>query len=79
MEPAHHDQVLERSTSHLPHLIAYTIVGTAFGLEESTRREVSKFLRCRGFRDFIAIAASESDQLWRDLIAQQSRKRCWRS
>src|SRR5262249_26142678 len=56
MEPMHHDQVLA-ITSHLPHLIAYTIVGTATGLEGSTQREVIKF-SASGFRDFTRIAAS---------------------
>jgi cyclohexadieny/prephenate dehydrogenase len=65
MEPAHHDQVLA-ITSHLPHLIAYTIVGTAFGLEESTRREVIKF-SASGFRDFTRIAASDP-VMWRDIF-----------
>lgn len=65
MEPGHHDQVLA-ITSHLPHLIAYTIVGTAFGLEESTRREVVKF-SASGFRDFTRIAASDPI-MWRDIF-----------
>jgi cyclohexadieny/prephenate dehydrogenase len=65
MEPGHHDQVLA-ITSHLPHLIAYTIVGTAFGLEESTRREVIKF-SASGFRDFTRIAASDPI-MWRDIF-----------
>ncbi|HEX9449473.1 MAG TPA: prephenate dehydrogenase/arogenate dehydrogenase family protein, partial [Dongiaceae bacterium] len=57
MESGHHDQVLA-ITSHLPHLIAYTIVGTATGLEESTQSEVIKF-SASGFRDFTRIAASD--------------------
>lgn len=65
MEPGHHDQVLA-ITSHLPHLIAYTIVGTAFGLEELTRREVIKF-SASGFRDFTRIAASDP-VMWRDIF-----------
>ncbi|MCI0430779.1 MAG: prephenate/arogenate dehydrogenase family protein [Rhodospirillales bacterium] len=65
MEPGHHDQVLA-ITSHLPHLIAYTIVGTAFGLEESARREVIKF-SASGFRDFTRIAASDPI-MWRDIF-----------
>ncbi len=65
MEPGHHDQVLA-ITSHLPHLIAYTIVGTAFGLEESARREVVKF-SASGFRDFTRIAASDP-VMWRDIF-----------
>src|SRR6201999_4495796 len=50
MTPAHHDLVLA-VTSHLPHLIAYTIVGTAFELREVTQNEVLKF-SAGGFRDF---------------------------
>jgi cyclohexadieny/prephenate dehydrogenase len=65
MEPMHHDQVLA-ITSHLPHLIAYTIVGTATGLEETTRREVIKF-SASGFRDFTRIAAS-NPIMWRDIF-----------
>lgn len=65
MEPSHHDQVLA-ITSHLPHLIAYTIVGTATGLEDSTQREVIKF-SASGFRDFTRIAAS-NPIMWRDIF-----------
>jgi cyclohexadieny/prephenate dehydrogenase len=65
MEPAHHDVVLA-ITSHLPHLIAYTIVGTATGLEESTQKEVIKF-SASGFRDFTRIAASDPI-MWRDIF-----------
>jgi cyclohexadieny/prephenate dehydrogenase len=65
MEPMHHDQVLA-ITSHLPHLIAYTIVGTATGLEGSTQREVIKF-SASGFRDFTRIAAS-NPIMWRDIF-----------
>jgi len=65
MEPAHHDQILA-ITSHLPHLIAYTIVGTATGLEETTQREVIKF-SASGFRDFTRIAASDP-VMWRDIF-----------
>jgi cyclohexadieny/prephenate dehydrogenase len=65
MEPIHHDQVLA-ITSHLPHLIAYTIVGTATGLEDSTQREVIKF-SASGFRDFTRIAAS-NPIMWRDIF-----------
>jgi cyclohexadieny/prephenate dehydrogenase len=65
MEPAHHDKVLA-ITSHLPHLIAYTIVGTATGLEESERAEVVKF-SASGFRDFTRIAASDP-VMWRDVF-----------
>jgi cyclohexadieny/prephenate dehydrogenase len=65
MEPAHHDAVLA-ITSHLPHLIAYTIVGTATDLEEATQREVVKF-SAGGFRDFTRIAASDP-VMWRDVF-----------
>ena len=65
MEPAHHDRVLA-ITSHLPHLIAYTIVDTAVGLEDSTQSEVIKF-SASGFRDFTRIAASDP-VMWRDIF-----------
>src|SRR3546814_11461844 len=57
MAPDHHDRVLA-ITSHLPHLIAYTIVGTASDLEEVTQSEVVKY-SAGGFRDFPRIAASD--------------------
>ncbi len=65
MEPGHHDKVLA-ITSHLPHLIAYTIVGTATDLEESERAEVVKF-SAGGFRDFTRIAGSDP-VMWRDVF-----------
>lgn len=65
MEPGHHDQVLA-ITSHLPHLIAYTIVHTAMGLEESTKQEAIKY-SAGGFRDFTRIAASDP-VMWRDVF-----------
>jgi cyclohexadieny/prephenate dehydrogenase len=65
MEPQHHDLVLA-VTSHLPHLIAYTIVGTASDLEEVTRSEVIKY-SAGGFRDFTRIAASDPT-MWRDVF-----------
>jgi len=65
MEPAHHDKVLA-ITSHLPHLIAYTIVGTASDLEEHLAQEVIKF-SASGFRDFTRIAASDPI-MWRDIF-----------
>ncbi len=65
MDAGHHDKVLA-VTSHLPHLIAYTIVGTAFGLEESERAEVMKF-SAGGFRDFTRIAGSDP-VMWRDVF-----------
>jgi cyclohexadieny/prephenate dehydrogenase len=65
MSPDHHDLVLA-VTSHLPHLIAYTIVGTAYDLREVTRSEVLKF-SAGGFRDFTRIAASDPT-MWRDIF-----------
>jgi cyclohexadieny/prephenate dehydrogenase len=65
MEPAHHDMVLA-ITSHLPHLIAYTIVGTASNLEESLKGEVIRY-SASGFRDFTRIAASDPI-MWRDVF-----------
>ncbi|WP_298371606.1 prephenate/arogenate dehydrogenase family protein [Azospirillum sp.] len=65
MEASHHDRVLA-ITSHLPHLIAYTIVGTASDLEEDTKSEVIKF-SAGGFRDFTRIAASDP-VMWRDVF-----------
>ncbi len=65
MTPAHHDLVLA-ITSHVPHLIAYNIVGTAADLEEVTQSEVIKF-SAGGFRDFTRIAASDPT-MWRDVF-----------
>ena len=65
MDPAHHDRVLA-ITSHLPHLIAYTIVGTASDLEEVTSSDVIKY-SAGGFRDFTRIAASDPT-MWRDVF-----------
>ena len=65
MEAGHHDRVLA-VTSHLPHLIAYSIVGTASDLENVTRSEVIKF-SAGGFRDFTRIAASDP-VMWRDVF-----------
>ena len=65
MDPAHHDLVLA-ITSHLPHLIAYTIVGTASDLEAVTRSAVIKY-SAGGFRDFTRIAASDPT-MWRDVF-----------
>jgi cyclohexadieny/prephenate dehydrogenase len=65
MQPAHHDLVLA-ITSHVPHLIAYNIVGTAADLEQVTRSEVIKF-SAGGFRDFTRIAASDPT-MWRDIF-----------
>lgn len=65
MDPKHHDLVLG-ITSHLPHLIAYTIVGTANELEDDIKSEVIKF-SASGFRDFTRIAASDPT-MWRDVF-----------
>ena len=65
MDPDHHDQVMAM-TSHLPHLIAYTIVGTATDLEKSLMNEVIKY-SAGGFRDFTRIAASDPT-MWRDVF-----------
>ena len=65
MTAEHHDLVLA-ITSHLPHLIAYTIVGTADELEGVTESEVLKF-SAGGFRDFTRIAASDPT-MWRDVF-----------
>ena len=65
MDARHHDLVLA-VTSHLPHLIAYNIVGTADDLETVTRGEVIKY-SAGGFRDFTRIAASDPE-FWRDVF-----------
>jgi cyclohexadieny/prephenate dehydrogenase len=65
MEPGHHDRVLA-IVSHLPHLLAFTICGTADDLAEETRREVTNFA-ASGFRDFTRIAASDP-VMWRDIF-----------
>jgi cyclohexadieny/prephenate dehydrogenase len=65
MDVRHHDLVLA-VTSHLPHLIAYNIVGTAADLEAVTRSEVIKY-SAGGFRDFTRIAASDP-VMWRDVF-----------
>jgi cyclohexadieny/prephenate dehydrogenase len=65
MDAHHHDKVLA-ITSHLPHLIAYTIVGTANDLEGHMQQEVIKF-SASGFRDFTRIAASDPI-MWRDVF-----------
>ncbi len=65
MDAKHHDAVLA-ITSHLPHLIAYTIVGTATDLESHIKAEVIKFA-AGGFRDFTRIAASDP-VMWRDIF-----------
>ena len=69
MEPGHHDRVVA-VVSHLPHLIAFTICGTADNLEQqggdASRAEVLKFAAA-GFRDFTRIAASDP-VMWRDIF-----------
>lgn len=65
MDARHHDLVLA-VTSHIPHLIAYSIVGTAADLENVTRGEVIKY-SAGGFRDFTRIAASDPT-MWRDVF-----------
>ena len=65
MEPGHHDRVLA-IVSHLPHLIAFTICGTADDLADESRQEVLQF-SASGFRDFTRIAASDP-VMWRDIF-----------
>ena len=65
MSADHHDKVLAM-TSHLPHLIAYTIVGTATELGEDLQSEVVAY-SAGGFRDFTRIAASDP-VMWRDIF-----------
>jgi cyclohexadieny/prephenate dehydrogenase len=65
MEPGHHDRVLA-IVSHLPHLLAFTICGTADDLADETRQEVVNFA-ASGFRDFTRIAASDP-VMWRDIF-----------
>jgi cyclohexadieny/prephenate dehydrogenase len=65
MEPAHHDKVCA-IVSHLPHLIAFTICGTADDLEDESRQAVLRFA-ASGFRDFTRIAASDPT-MWRDVF-----------
>lgn len=67
MDAKHHDLVLA-TTSHLPHLIAYALVGTATDMETVTRGEVVKY-SAGGFRDFTRIAASDP-VMWRDVFLQ---------
>ena len=67
MDAARHDLVLA-TTSHLPHLIAYALVGTATDMETVTKSEVVKY-SAAGFRDFTRIAASDP-VMWRDVFLQ---------
>ena len=69
MDVTHHDRVLA-ITSHLPHLIAYSIVDTVVELEQSTQKQVIKYA-AGGFRDFTRIAASDP-VMWRDIFLQNS-------
>ncbi|NBN88615.1 MAG: prephenate/arogenate dehydrogenase family protein [Proteobacteria bacterium] len=64
MSAEHHDKVMA-ITSHIPHLIAYNIVGTAANLEKDTKSEVIKY-SASGFRDFTRIASSDPT-MWRDI------------
>ena len=65
VEPSHHDKVLA-IVSHLPHLLAFTICGTADDLADESRSEVLRFA-ASGFRDFTRIAASDP-VMWRDIF-----------
>ena len=69
MESAYHDKVMA-ITSHLPHLIAYTIVGTAFDFEKQVQNDVIRF-SASGFRDFTRIASSDP-VMWRDVFLNNS-------
>ena len=69
MEPSHHDKVLA-ITSHIPHLIAFNIVGTANNLANVTEKEVVKY-SAGGFRDFTRIAASDP-KMWSDIFTYNS-------
>tara|TARA_A100001011_G_scaffold389411_1_gene470867 strand:+ start:132 stop:1016 length:885 start_codon:yes stop_codon:yes gene_type:complete len=65
MDADYHDKILA-ITSHLPHLIAFTIVGTAYDLEHDLKNDVIRF-SASGFRDFTRIAASDPT-MWRDVF-----------
>ena len=65
MEPAHHDRSMA-IVSHLPHLLAFTICGTADDLEDESRQDVLRYA-ASGFRDFTRIAASDP-VMWRDVF-----------
>ena len=69
MDEEYHDQVLAL-TSHLPHLISYTIVATAVDLEEHMKRDVIRFA-ASGFRDFTRLAGS-NPVMWRDVFLNNS-------
>ena len=65
MKSKDHDSIMA-ITSHIPHLIAYNIVGTASELEDDIKSEVIKF-SASGFRDFTRIASSDP-VMWRDIM-----------
>ncbi|MFR8206484.1 MAG: prephenate dehydrogenase/arogenate dehydrogenase family protein [Alphaproteobacteria bacterium] len=65
MMPEHHDKVMA-AVSHLPHLIAYSIVGTVADLEGYEKKEIIKY-SASGFRDFTRIAGSDPT-MWRDIL-----------
>ena len=65
MDAKYHDEVLA-ITSHIPHIIAYSIVGTVTNLQTTIKKEVIKYA-ASGFRDFTRIAASDP-VMWRDII-----------
>ena len=65
MDSKYHDMVLA-ITSHIPHIIAYSIVGTVSNLEKSIKKEVIKYA-ASGFKDFTRIAASDP-VMWRDIL-----------
>lgn len=69
MDAAHHDKVLA-IVSHLPHIIAYNIVGTADDLQNVSKSEVIKYA-ASGFRDFTRLAASDPT-MWRDVCLHNS-------
>ena len=69
MDVEYHDKVMA-ITSHLPHLIAYTIVGTAFDFEKQVQNDVIRF-SASGFRDFTRIASSDP-VMWRDVFLNNS-------
>ena len=70
MDPVYHDKILA-ITSHIPHLVAYSIVGTVSNLEKSIKKEVIKYA-ASGFRDFTRIAASDPI-MWRDILLLNSK------
>ena len=65
MSPEHHDKVMA-AVSHLPHLIAFSIVGTVEDLQDYEKQEIIKY-SASGFRDFTRIAGSDPT-MWRDIL-----------